>query len=188
METTLRMFYALALFALCFFFLVVMVAFAGVAAAQEAGPIAVDQIAPPAAVVPAPDLLSLAFSTASAFVVAAVGALLTVALRHAPAWVTAIVDHLTTSEAVKWETLLSSGLDRAEAYARSQIGEFTSKNRNEVVTVMAGFLNAFNPEIVRWADQNKNGVFDLIESRLPPTGPRTTPAAVAPLKRKSEVN
>ena len=161
---------------------------AGVAFAQEAGPIAVDQIAPPAAVVPAPDLLSLAFSTASAFVVAAVGALLTVALRHAPAWVTAIVDHLTTSEAVKWETLLSSGLDRAEAYARSQIGEFTSKNRSEVVTVMAGFLNAFNPEIVRWADQNKNGVFDLIESRLSPTGPRTTPAAVAPLKRKSEVN
>ena len=179
METTLRVFYAraigLLLYVLCVAALAVMVV--SPAWAQEAAPAA------PAA---EPDLIGLAFSTASAFVVAAVGALLTVALRHAPAWVVAIVDHLTTSEAVKWETLLNSGLERAEAYARTKVDAV--KNRDDFIRVMGGFLETFNPEIVRWADQNKNGVFDLIESRLPPTGPRTTPAAVAPLKRKSEVN
>ena len=178
METTLRMFDARAIFALCIAFLAVL-AIAGAALAQEAGPITVAEPT-------TQDLIGLVFSSASAAVVSIVGALLAVALRHAPKWVVAIVDHLTTNEAVKWETLLNSGLDRAEAYARSKIDPL--KDRDGFVRVMVGFLDTFNPEIVRWADQNKNGVIDLIESRLPQPLPPTKPANLAnlPTRRKAE--
>ena len=154
---------------------------AGVALAQDAAP---------AAVPPAPDLISLWFSSASAVVVSLMGALLAVATRHAPAWVVGFVDHLTTSEAVKWEALLDSAMERAEAYARSKFD--LVKDRAGYLNAMVMFMHTFNPEIVRWADKNNNGVIDLIESRLPAGSvpPPKAPADIMPIRstRKREVN
>ena len=185
METTLRMFYARALFALCFFFFVFFVAFAGVAFAQDAAP---------AVPVPQTDPIDLIFSSASAAIVSLFGAVMLVITRYAPQWVVALIEHLTTSEAVKWEALLDSAMDRAEAYARSKFD--LVKDRAGYLNAMVMFMHTFNPEIVRWADKNNNGVIDLIESRLPagPTPPKPGAAAAAdvmPLRsrrRVSEVN
>lgn len=168
METTLRMFYARAL-ALVFFALIVfLVVFAGVAFAQDAT----------TAPTPTQDVIGLIFSSASAGAASVLALLLAAILQHAPAWLRAIIDHLTTSEALKWEALTDSALDRAEAFARTKFDAM--KDRNGFLNAMVMFLHAYNREIVQYADKNGNGIIDLLEARLPPTG-KTPPAAAMSL-------
>lgn len=142
----------------------------GVALAQDAAPAAAE--APQ-------DIIGLVFSSASAGAAALVMAILGVVTANAPAWVKAIVDHLTTREAFNWEGLLDSALDRAEAYARSKFDPL--KQRNDYINAMVGFIHTFNPEIVKWLDKNQNGVIDLIEARFPAQSKRL----VAPVERTS---
>lgn len=165
---------ALRLFVAMFFWLVLIVALtmmlSGLAFAQSA--------AAPAQ----PDLFDLVFSTAGA----AIGGLVvaTWAALKPPPWLKAVADAVTTKEALNWEHLVTSGLDRAEAYARTKYD--AAKNSGDYARAMASFLESFNPEIVKWADKNGNGIVDLIETRLPPGSvPKPpAPAAVSPLPRK----
>lgn len=165
MTTTLRMFYARALFALCFFFLVFLVAGAGagVAFAQDAAP----------AAAPEPDFLDLIFSTTGA----AIGGLVAMvwAALKPPPWLQAIANALTTKEALNWENLLNSALSRLRDHLKIKITEAT--DRSQAIEVATGFLNTFYPEIVRWLDKDKNGVIDLIEPFLPPEKPGPKPLA-----------
>lgn len=128
----------------------------GVALAQDAAPAATET---------PPDMIGLVFSSLSAGAAALVVAILGIVTRHAPAWVVAIIDWFTTTDAVKWEDLLDRGLDRAEAFARSKFDP--AKQRNDYINAMVGFIHTFNPEIVKWLDKNQNGVIDLIEARFP---------------------
>jgi hypothetical protein len=157
METTLRMFYARAI-VLVLFILALALAFAmmAVPALAQAAP-----AAPPAA---EPDLIDLVFSTTSAAISGLV-ALIWAAINPPP-WLRAIADALTTKEALNWENLVNSALDRAEAYARTQFD--LAKDRDGYVNAMVMFLHSYNREITKWADKDGNGVVDLIQTRLPP--------------------
>jgi hypothetical protein len=171
MTTTLRLFYAGALFMLAVAFLLFMLG-VGLAFAQEmTGPISVDELAPPTASPAAPeattkDLIDLIFSSAAAGAMSLGAVLMAFLAKHLPAWLTPILDWITTSEADRWERLITSGLDRAEAYARTKFDVL--KDRAGYVNAMATFLAMFNREIVQYADKNGNGIIDLIETRLPP--------------------
>lgn len=179
METVLRLFWPRAVLGLCFFGFVILVAFAGVAAAQEAGPVTVDQIAAPAAPEGSTkDMIDLVFSSAAAGAMSLGAILMAFLAKQLPAWVTPIIDYITTSEADRWERLTTTALDKAEAYARQRYDAF--KDRAGYVNAMATFLAMFNREIVQFADQNGNGIIDLIETRLPALpGKSPTPAAAA---------
>ena len=163
MTTVLMHFYARAL-ALAAFFVLVILLTAGVALAQDAAPAAAE---------PPQDIIGLVFSSLSAGAAALVVAILGVVTRHAPAWVVAIVDSLTTSEAVKWEDLLDRGFARAEAIARARFDP--AKQRNDYVNAIYGSLSILNPEIVRFLDKDKNGVMDFIEANLKVMAKRVTP-------------
>lgn len=167
METTLRMFYARA-FGLVLLVLVLLFALLMMAAPAFAQ----------AATAPAqPDLFDLMFSTAGA----AIGGLVVAAwaMLKPPPWLKAVADAVTTKEALNWEHLVTSGLDRAEAYARTKYD--AAKDSGDYARAMGSFLESFNPEIVKWADKNGNGIIDLIETRLPPGSvpPPKAPAVAA---------
>lgn len=170
METTLRMFYARAI-GLALFVLVMLFALAMMAApafAQDAAP-----VAPEAST---KDMIDLVFSSAAAGAMSLGAVLLAFLAKHLPGWLTPILDYITTSEADRWEALVTSGLDRAEAYARTKFDAV--KDRAGYVNAMATFLAMFNREIVQFADKNGNGIIDLIETRLPPdhSGKKPAPA------------
>lgn len=196
METTLRMFYARALFFVALVFLIFMAVFAGVASAQEAAPISVDEIAAPVAEPEATtqDILSLVFSTAAAGAMSIGAVLMAVLARFLPRWLMGVVEWFWTSEADRWERLVTNGLDRAESYARSQFD--VGKDRAGFVNAMAMFLAKYNREIVQWADKDGDGIIDLIQTRLPPAPNAPQPKAEAlksqplmaatPLRRKRE--
>jgi hypothetical protein len=169
--TTLMQLYARALLVLVFFFLVFLIACAGVAFAQDAAP---------ADVAKEQDLIGLIFTSTNA----AIGGLVALiwAAINPPPWLKAIADFLTTKEALNWEHLVTSGLDRAEAYARTQFD--LAKDHDGYVNAMVMFLHSYNREIAKWADKDGNGVIDLIQSRLPagsvqPPKPAAKPAVPA---------
>jgi hypothetical protein len=198
MTTTLRLFYARAIPALMFLavLLFLLMLSVGVSVAQELPPIPADEIAAPVAA-PAPetttkDLIDLVFSSAAAGAMSLGAVLVAFLARHLPKWMGPILDYITTSEADRWERLVTNGLDRAEAYARTKFDAV--KDRAGYVNAMATFLAMFNREIVAWADKDGNGIIDLIETRLPPApnAPAPKPAAMpvqplmaTPLRRKS---
>ena len=142
--------------------------FAGAAFAQDAAP-----VAPEAST---KDMIDLVFSSAAAGAMSLGAVLLAFLAKHLPGWLTPILDYITTSEADRWEALVTSGLDRAEAYARTKFD--AAKDRAGYVNAMATFLAMFNREIVQFADKNGNGIIDLIETRLPPdhSGKKAPPA------------
>jgi hypothetical protein len=139
------MFYARALFLLAMLFLL-MLAFAGVAFAQEAT----------AAPAPEPDVISLIFSTTSAAIYWLIGGIW-VALKP-PAWVK---DFFATKDAFHWDGIVDTGLDRAEALVRSW-GVDATKDKSGWITAMAAAVNTFNPEIADYFDKNRNGVIDFM--------------------------
>lgn len=161
METTLRMFYARALFLLALAFLL-MIAFATAALAQDAAPAARD-----------PDLIDLFFSTTSAAIYWLLGGIW-VALKP-PAW---IKDFFATKDAFHWDGIVDTGLDRAEALVR-RWGIDATKDRNGWINAMVTGLNTFNPEIAGYLDTNKNGVIDFLEGYVPPRETKVSPALVA---------
>lgn len=173
METTLRMFYARAV-ALCFFLLVFLLALGGVAFAQDAAPAAPAEPG-------AKDLIDLVFSSAAAGAMSLGAVVLAWIARMLPTWAGPFLDYITTSEADRWERLVTSALDRAEAAARVKYDAI--KDRAGYVNAMATFLAMFNREIVQYADKNGNGIIDLIETRLPPapTPPEATQAFLRPV-------
>lgn len=171
MTTVLQFYLRAVTLAACFLIAILFVT--GVALAQDAAPTAAE---------PPQDIIGLVFSSLSAGAAALVVAILGVVTRHAPAWVVAIVDSLTTSEAVKWEDLLDRGFARAEAIARARFDP--AKQRNDYVNAIYGTLANLNPEIVRFLDKDKNGVIDFIEANLKVMSKRS--ALPAPASRKME--
>lgn len=170
MTTTLRMFYARALFVFVFIFLALLTAFAGVAFAQEAG--ATSATAEPHT----PDMIDLLFSTTSAAVYWLV-ALVWAALRP-PAW---IKDFFATKDAFHWDGIVDTGLDRAEAIVR-RWGYDATKDKSGWINAMVTAVNTFNPEIADYFDKNKNGVIDFMEGYIPPREPqksKVSPGLVA---------
>lgn len=154
METTLRMFYARALTLLAFAFLI-MILLASAAFAQDAAPAPAET-----------DIIGLIFSSAAAGAASLVAVILAAITPHIPVWIRAVIDAITTKEALGWEALIDSALDRAEAYARTKFDAV--KDRPGYLNAMVVFLHTYNREIVQWADKNGNGIIDLLEARLPP--------------------
>lgn len=169
METTLRMFYARAIPLILVFgsLLVIALTSATVALAQDAAPAAPEGSTK--------DLIDLVFSSAAAGAMSLGAVVLAFVAKHIPAWLTPVLDFITTSEAKRWEDLTTAALDRAEAYARARYDVL--KDRAGYVNAMAIFLAQFNREITQWADKNGNGIIDLIETRLPPAPDGRKPAA-----------
>lgn len=166
MTTTLRMFYTRAL-TLAAFALLMILALAGVAFAQDAA----------TAVEPPTDMIGLIFSSASAAAASIVALVLANVARFLPAGLRGVFEYFTTKSDKDWEPLLDSALNRAEAYVRA-LGIDATKNRNGWINAMAAGLWQFNPEIVKYFDKNQNGVIDFIEGYLPPTKD-VTPGLVA---------
>lgn len=113
------------------------------------------------------DFIGLLFSTTGA-AISGVVALIWAAINPPP-WLKAIGDFLTTKEALNWEHLLTSALDRAEAAVRAA-GADAMKDRNGWITSMVFFLHQFNPEIVKYFDKNNDGVIDMLEGYMAPKG------------------
>lgn len=179
METILRMFYPRAILMCAVVFLLCVIV-ATIAVAQEVAPIAAEDLAAPAVAAPAEpeattkDVIDLVFSTAAAGAMSLGAVIIAFLTRVLPAWVGPILDYIKTSEADRWERLVTNGLDRAEAYARSKADAV--KDRSGYVNAMATFLAQFNREIVEWADKDGNGIIDLIETRLPPAPVSSAPS------------
>lgn len=184
METTLRMFYARAL-GFVLFVLVLLFAMAMLAAPAFA------QDAP---AVPETDFIDLIFSSAAAAAMSIGATLLAVIGPHVPAWLRIVFEYFATRDAKDWEPLVTSALDRAEAYVRS-IGADALKDRNGWINSMVFALYTFNPEIVKYFDKNNNGVIDMLEGYIAPQGvnsglvaliaTRLPPGAVATPSRKT---
>ncbi len=136
--------------------------------AQDAAP-----VAPEAST---KDMIDLVFSSAAAGAMSLGAVLLAFLAKHLPGWLTPILDYITTSEADRWEKVVTGGLDRAEAYART-MGADALKDRSGWINMMAVAIDQFNPEIVRFFDKNNNGIIDQIEGYIPPKG--VTPGLVS---------
>lgn len=171
METTLRMFYARALFVLAFFFLMLFV-FAGVAFAQDAATVARQ-----------PGLLDVFATSASA----ALAGILTIAtgvvLKQLPTWARGWLEAKSTTESKDWSIYTDAAVNRAKAYAEKKLKG--ARDSNRYVNLVVEYLHKYEPEIVKWADKNGDGVLDFLEPWLPhsvePTKPAPAVASVSPM-------
>lgn len=188
MTMTLRMFYARAFFALlCVFFLAFLTAFAGVTVAFAAD-------AAPADPEPVQGIVSdwaalVSSSMQAVLMTVLAGASAIFARFHLPAFLTGMVDYLTTTEAAKWEAYTQTALDKARGYAENQLlarfGLTPDKIKDaEQKSAFLGFamsyLSRFNGDIIAYVDKDRNGVIDLLETHLSPyIGKMKTPPAKA---------
>lgn len=183
METTLRMFYARALFVLCFFFLAFMVAFAGVAFAQDA--VTVDQIAAPPAV-PYTGLAGYADTGLAGLAGGLALTILTAIIRIwnlLPVWVTSNIDLKQTMDSLHWRENIQKaaydGLIHATIKLKIDPASIKSWEEKNAFLSMAGqFLNRFDPDIKALYDKDGNGIPDVLEIALAKIAPQT--AMIAP--------
>ena len=181
METTLRMFYARALFALCFIVFVILVAFAGVAAAQEAGPVTVDQIAAPVAEEGYTGIAGFAntaltgLASALALIVTAV---ITRLWNHIPMWAQAAIDRLTTTDSKEWrENVREAAYDALmHATVKLKIDPKSIQSweeKNAFLSLAGQFITRFDPDIKALVDKDGDGIPDILEIALAKIAPNT---------------
>lgn len=175
METTLRMFYARAL-GLAFLIAVLLVAMVFLAAPAFAQ----------AATAPAqPGVLDLFATSASAGLASILAIGSAYVLKQLPSWARTYVEAKVTTESKDWHIYTEGAVNRAKAYAEKKMQG--ARDSSKFVDWMVRYLHAYEPEIVRWADKNGDGVLDFLEPFLPdhvrPKPPTAeTVSSIAPRK------
>lgn len=185
METTLRMFSARALFALCFFFLVFFVAFAGVAFAQEAGPITVDQIAAPADYTGLAGLANSAFTGIATAIASLVVAIVARVWNLIPEWFRAIIEHVKANTSLKdttdtaaWHKSLQELSHDGVILAATKVGldpkSISSwEEKNAFLKLAGSFVAQFDDDIKAMIDKDGDGVPDVVQVALAKIAPQT---------------
>ena len=181
METTLRMFYARALFALCFVGFVILVAFAGVAAAQETGPVTVDQIAAPVAeegYTGIAGLANTALTGLASGLALLIAAVVTRLWNMIPVWAQAAIDKMTTTDSKEWrENVREAAYDALmHATVKLKIDPKSIQSweeKNAFLSLAGQFITRFDPDIKALVDKDGDGIPDILEIALAKIAPNT---------------
>lgn len=110
-----------------------------------------------------------------ATILAVIAGVISWASAHAPAWLRAIIDKLTTSEAIEWDDHVRIALTNAFDIAAAKVG-VTPENlesleqKADFMGWAVGALRKYNKEIVSFADKDQNGIVDLVEIELAKRG------------------
>ena len=122
-----------------------------------------------------------------ATILAVIAGVISWASAHAPAWLKAIIDKLTTSEAIEWDDHVRIALGNAFDVAAAKVGVTaenltTLEQKTDFVGWAVGALHKYNKEIVSFVDKDQNGVIDLVELELAKRGadPKLFQAAPEP--------
>ena len=175
METTLRMFYARA-FGLVLLVLVLLFALLMMAAPAFAQ----------AATAPAqPGVLDLAATSLSAALMGAATILVGTVVKFLPSWAASWVEAKTTAESKDWTIYTDAAVNRAKAYAEKKLKG--ARDGNKYVNLVVEYLHKYEPEIVKWADKNGDGVLDFLEPWLPQNVEPTKPAPTVTLATARKV-
>lgn len=188
METVLRLFWPRAVFGLCFFGFVILVAFAGVAAAQEAGPVTVDQIAAPVAEEGYTGLAGLAESAlagAAALLTTVIGGLLVTLWRQIPEGIRAVIEHVRANTSLKdttdtaaWhkslQDLSHDGILAAAAALGMDPKSIQSyEEKNAFLRLAGSFVGKFDSDIKALIDKDGDGIPDVVQVALAKIAPHT---------------
>jgi len=103
-----------------------------------------------------------------------------------PAWLKAIIDKITTSEALNWEEYVSAALTKAFDVAAAKVGVDadsleTMEQKADFLGTAVGTLRKYNKDIVSYLDKDANGVIDLVELELLKRGAPAKLFEVAPV-------
>ncbi len=183
METTLRIFYARAIpLALALtsvlFLIVVMVS---TAAAQEAGPVTVDQIAAPVAEEGYTGIAGLA-NTALTGLASALALLVTAVVtrlwNHIPIWAQAAIDRLTTTDSKEWRENVREAAYDALMHATVKLkidpkSIHSWEEKNAFLALAGQFITRFDPDIKALVDKDGDGIPDILEIALAKIAPNT---------------
>lgn len=106
-----------------------------------------------------------------ATILAVIAGVLSWASSKAPAWLKAIIDKATTSEALNWEEYVSAALTKAFDVAAAKVGVDadsleTMEQKADFLGTAVGTLRKYNKDIVAYLDKDANGVIDLVELEL----------------------
>ncbi|HAH10831.1 MAG TPA: hypothetical protein DCL48_12105 [Alphaproteobacteria bacterium] len=175
------MFYARALFALCFIGLVFMTAFAGVAMAQEAGPVTVDQIAAPVAdegYTGIAGLANTALTGLASGLALLIAAVVTRLWNMFPVWAQAAIDKMTTTDSKEWrENVREAAYDALmHATVKLKIDPKSIQSWEEksaFLTLAGQFITRFDPDIKALVDKDGDGIPDILEIALAKIAPNT---------------
>lgn len=120
-----------------------------------------------------------------ATILAVIAGVMTWASSHAPAWLKAIIDKLTTSEAIEWDDHVRLALGNAFDIAAAKVGVTaenlaTLEQKADFMSWAVGALRKYNKEIVAFVDKDQNGVIDLVEVELAKRGANPKLFEVAP--------
>lgn len=190
METTLRMFYARAIplalaLATGLFLLVVIV---GTAAAQEPGPVTVDQIAAPVAEEGYTGLAGLAESAlagAAALLTTVIGGLLVTLWRQIPEGIRAVIEHVRANTSLKdttdtaaWhkslQDLSQDGILAAAAALGMDPKSIQSyEEKNAFLRLAGAFVGKFDSDIKALIDKDGDGIPDVVQVALAKIAPHT---------------
>lgn len=120
-----------------------------------------------------------------ATILAVIAGVMTWASSHAPTWLKAIIDKLTTSEAIEWDDHVRLALGNAFDIAAAKVGVTaenlaTLEQKADFMSWAVGALKKYNKEIVAFVDKDQNGVIDLVEVELAKRGANPKLFEVAP--------
>ena len=154
----------LLVFVVAFIFAAMGVAFAqDVVAATPTGPAPVDDSWAAS--------IALIRDSLIATILAVIAGVLSWASSKAPAWLKAVIDKATTSEALNWEEYVSAALTKAFDVAAAKVGVDadsleTMEQKADFLGTAVGTLRKYNKDIVAYLDKDANGVIDLVELEL----------------------
>lgn len=105
---------------------------------------------------------------------------------YAPAWLKAIIDKITTSEAIEWDDHVRIALTNAFDVAAAKVGVTaenlaTMEQKADFLSWVVSTLKRYNKEIVSFADKDQNGIIDLVEVELAKRGANPKLFEVAPV-------
>lgn len=176
METVLRLAWPRIIFAACFFLLVLIVAFGGVAFAQAIPEAALTE--PP---VEYTGLAGVA-NSALAGLASALALLVTMVVGRLwnmiPTAFQAMIDKLTTTDSVQWrENIRQAAYDAlVHATVKLKIDPATIKTweeKNAFLTLAGQFISRFDPDIKALIDKDGDGIPDVLEIALAKIAPQT---------------
>lgn len=155
METTLRLFYARAIPAVLFILVMLF------ALAMMAAPAFAQAVTAPAQ----PGILDIAATSLSA----ALAGVLTIGsafvIKQLPSWMGSWLEAKATTESKDWSIYTDAAVNRAKAYAEKKLKG--ARDSSRYVNFVIEYLHKYEPEIIRWADKNGDGVLDFLEPWLP---------------------
>ena len=120
-----------------------------------------------------------------ASILAVIAGVISWASTYLPAWLKAIIDKITTSEAVEWDDYVRIAIGNAFDVAAAKVG-VTAENlesmeqKADFLGTAVGTLKRYNKDIVAYLDKDANGVIDLVELELMKRGASPKLFEVAP--------